>query len=216
MKIALALCVCGLVAWVAAVRLASSAEPKSAVPEPTPGGAPAAVAAEPEVAMAAGDKTSDLVATFYKVLLQKKEPTLQQEKDLFGLESSLRINLLARKKGAETDPVVLNLFRQHRDLFLPLGKWSDEQYAVAIQITSPFVFVRSLARPKVKAPEGSCYVMAMFVHDPRPDRPKNVPPRHRTIIFGIDEGKIDPYEIYMDGFEGEMTGVKFTERVPGK
>jgi hypothetical protein len=188
--------------------LANSAEPKPAASAPTPGGGP--------VADSAGNKPTDLVVSFYKVLLQKQEPTLQQEKDLFGLSSPLRGNLLDRKKGNDADPVVLNLFRQHRDLFLPLGKLSAEDYMTGIQISSPFNFVRSLASPKGKAPEGQAIVMAMFVHDVRSDRPKNVPPRFRTIVFHIEDGKISADGIYLDGFEGQLTLEKFFERVAGK
>ena len=191
MKTFFVLGILGLVAAVAMSRFASSAEPKPSAAAPSPSNDP-----------------TDLVVSFYKVLLQKEEPTLQQEEKLFGLHNPLRGNLLARKKGADTDPVVLQLFRQHRELFLPLGKLSAEDYLSAIQISSPFNFVRSLATIKGKAPDGWAYVMAMFVHDV-----KAKPPRFRTIVFEIEDGKIDPVAICLDGFGGKMILEKFL--VPG-
>jgi hypothetical protein len=178
-------------------RFANSAEPKPRAAEPSPSSDP-----------------TGLVVSFYKVLLQEEAPTLQQEEKLFGLQNPLRNNLLARKKGADTDPVVLQLFRQHRGLFLPLGKLSTEDYLSGIQISSPFNFVRSLATLKDRAPDGSACVLALFVHDLRSDRPKNVPPRFRTIVFDIVDGKIKPGAICLDGFEGQMIQEKFLVPVP--
>jgi hypothetical protein len=181
--------------------------------------APPAVKAAPdptEVPPATVSKLTELVATFYKVLLQKEEPTLQQEKDLFGLDNPLRINLLARKKGVATDPLILNLFRQNRDLFLPLGKLTEEEYRGGIQLTSPFDFVTSLNQIKGKAPEGRGLVMALFVHEVQPDRSKNVPPRLRTIVFSIEGGKIQADAIWLDGFQGPTTFEKFFEMIPDK
>jgi len=147
-----------------------------------------AASAEPKPSAAATSPSSeptDLVVSFYKVLLQKEAPTLQQEKELFGLSSALRTNLLARRKGTDSDPVVLQLFRQHRDLFLPLGKdLTTEDYLAAVQISSPFNFVRSLKGIKDEAPVGRACVMALFVHDV-----KAKPSRFRTIVFDVyDEG----------------------------
>jgi len=185
------LCISGFVACMAMTQIACSAVSKPSAATPSP-----------------SNDSTDLVVSFYKVLLQKEEPTLQQEEKLFGLHDPLRTNLLARKKGADTDPVVLQLFRQHRELFLPLGKLSAEDYLSAIQISSPFNFVRSLATIKGKAPDGWAYVMAMFVHDV-----KAKPPRFRTIVFEIEDGKIDPVAICLDGFGGKMILEKFL--VPG-
>jgi hypothetical protein len=175
-------------------RLAGSGELKPAAAAPLPSSDPVM-----------------LVVSFYKVLLQKEAPTLQQEKELLGLSSPLRANLLARQKGTDTDPVVLQLFRQHRELFLPLGEMSPENYLSAIQISSPFNFVRSLKGIKEKSPAGSAYVMALFVHDA-----KAKPPRFRTVVFEIEGGKIAAGGIYLDGFRGQMTLEKFFEMVPVK
>jgi hypothetical protein len=182
------LCICGFVAWVAMSQFANSAAPKSSSAAPSP-----------------SNELTDIVASFYKVLLQKEPPTLEQEENLFGLRSSLRVNLLARKKGADTDPVVLQLFRQNRDLFLPLGKdLTTEDYMSAVQISTPFNFVRRLETYKEKAPAGRGYVMALFGHDFRVR-----PQRSRTIVFSIEGGKIDPDDIYLDGFQGQLTMEKF-------
>jgi hypothetical protein len=225
MKTLCLLAFCALVALAAMALPANAADPKPATATPAPAdapapaAAPAAVKAAPdptEVPPATVGKLTELVATFYKVLLQKEEPTLQQEKDLFGLDSPLRLNLIARKKGVATEPVILNLFRKNRDLFLPLGKLSDEQYLGAIQLTSPFDFVTSLNQIKGKAPEGWGCVMALFVHELRPDRPKNEKPRFRTVIFSIENGKIQADGIWLDGFQGQLTGEKFLEMVPEK
>jgi hypothetical protein len=186
--------ICCLVATVVMSRLAGSGELKPAAAAPLPSSDPVM-----------------LVVSFYKVLLQKEAPTLQQEKELLGLSSPLRANLLARQKGTDTDPVVLQLFRQHRELFLPLGEMSPENYLSAIQISSPFNFVRSLKGIKEKSPAGSAYVMALFVHDA-----KAKPPRFRTVVFEIEGGKIAAGGIYLDGFRGQMTLEKFFEMVPVK
>jgi hypothetical protein len=190
------LCICGFVAWVAMSQFASSAVPKSSSAAPSP-----------------SNELTDLVASFYKVLLQKEAPTLEQEEKLFGLRSPLRLNLLARNIGADTDPVVLQLFRQNRDLFLPLGKGlTTEDYFSAVQISSPFNFVCSLEGAKDKAPE-TAYVMALFVHEVNP---KGVPSRVRTVVFQIEGGKINPGAIYLDGFQGQITLEKFLKTVAVK
>lgn len=49
--------------------------------------------------------------------------------------------------------------------------------------------------------------MALFVDDLEP-KPK--PATLRTVVFSIrDDGKIDPDGIYLNGFEGQLTGEKF-------
>ena len=88
---------------------------------------------------------------------------------------------------------------------------SPENYLSAIQISSPFNFVRSLKGIKEKSPAGSAYVMALFVHDA-----KAKPPRFRTVVFEIEGGKIAAGGIYLDGFRGQMTLEKFFEMVPVK
>jgi hypothetical protein len=228
MKTICLLSVCALTVLAAMALPAIAAEPKPAAATPAPAAtsapatpAPAAVppAAKPEadpmdMPPATVGKLTELVATFYKVLLQKEEPTLQQEKDLFGLDSPLRLNLIARKKGVANEPLILNLFRKNRDLFLPLGKLTDEQYLGAVQLTSPFDFVTSLNQIKGKAPAGRGLVMAMFIHDLRADKDKSMPQRFRTVIFSIEDGKIVADGIWLDGFQGQLTGEKFLERVP--
>ena len=194
MKALVALGFCALVASMVTSPSAASAEPR-----PSPG-APSE-SAEP----------TNLVVSFYRALLQKEAPTLQQEKALFGLSSALRVNLLARRKGTESDPVLLQLFRQHRELFLPLGELSKEEYLAAVQITSPFNFVRSVARIKDKLPTGRAWVMALFVHDA-----KLKASRFRTVLFSIEHGKIKAGEICFDGFQGQMALEKFVETVPVK
>lgn len=187
------LCICGFVAWVAISQIANSAVSKSSSAAPSP-----------------SNEFTDLVVSFYKVLLQKEPPTLQQEEKLFGLHNPLRINLLARKKGVVTDPVVLQLFQQNRDLFLPLGKdLTTEDYFSAVQISSPFDFVSTIGAYKEKAPAGRACVMALFVHDVKAKLG-----RLRTIVFDIEGGKIDPGAICLDGFGGQMIMEKFLVPVP--
>jgi hypothetical protein len=80
-----------------------------------------------------------------------------------------------------------------------------------ITISSPFKWVRSVSAFKDSSPDGSAYVMALFVHD---IHPQGAPPRNRTVVFDIEGGKIRPGSIYLDGFEGPMVQQKFVVPVP--
>jgi hypothetical protein len=184
MKAICVLSVCVLLGlWVSCV--AHSTEPA------TPAAAP-----PPEVG------PTDLVASFYKALLQKEEPTLAQETSLFGETPSFRYKLPAGDQGKATDPVFLRFFRKHREWFLPLGKFVTEQYlSSCVRISSPFRFEGNVQ---------SVFVMAWFVHNATVEDG-----RDRTVVFSFERGKISVPCIRPGGFDGEdvtdkiemMTGV---------
>jgi len=156
----------------------------------TAGSATPATAPPPEVG------PTDLVASFYKALLQKEEPTLAQETSLFGEKPRFRAEMLPGDQGKATDPVILRFFRKHREWFLPLGKLSTEQYMSWVRISSPFNFVRSVQGMAEK--KGREYVMAMFMHDATAKYA-----RERTVVFPFDDGKISAGGICLGGFDGE-------------
>jgi len=184
MRTARLLITCALLAAITCAVLAASAAPAAAPP--------------PEVG------PTDLVASFYKAMLQKEEPTLAQETSLFGERLSLRYDLPAGDQGKDTDPVILRFFRKHREWFLPLGKLSTEQYMSMVQISSPFNFVRgvqSMYDPK----KGSRteYVMAMFDHSATAEDALT-----RTVVFSFERGKISAPCIRLGGFDGDYVMCK--------
>lgn len=148
------------------------------------------------------ETTTEVVVSFYKVLMQKEAPTLEQEKELLTESSGLRKTILSRQKGGENKPVILQLFRQHKDLFLPanMKKLSD------IQVSSPFGFVRNLERTKTHRKVGGCNVMVLFLDK------EAKPARFHSIVFDVSGGKIDPDGISFDGFEGETAYEKFSKK----
>jgi len=182
MRTARLLITCALLAAITCAVLAASAAPAAAPP--------------PEVG------PTDLVASFYKAMLQKEEPTLAQETSLFGEKSSytaaLRNDLPAGDQGKDTDPVILRFFRKHREWFLPLGKLTTEQYLSGVRISSPFKFVRCVQG--MEKNKGSEFVMAMFMHDVTAEYA-----RERTIVFPFEgwNGKISAGGICLGGFDGE-------------
>lgn len=57
------------------------------------------------------DPGTEVVALFYKLLLQTNPPTLEQEKSVFGEEPGLRNYLITHGQGSEGDAVIFALFR---------------------------------------------------------------------------------------------------------
>ena len=174
-----AICVLGVCVilglWVLRVAHSASAAPAAAPP--------------PEVG------PTDLVASFYKALLQKEEPTLAQETSLFGEKPSFRYKLPAGDRGKATDPVFLRFFRKHREWFLPLGKLSTEQYlSSGVRISTPFRFEGNVQ---------SVFVMAWFVHNATAEDG-----RDRTVVFSFERGKISVPCIRPGGFDGESVTEK--------
>jgi hypothetical protein len=139
---------------------------------------------------------TDLVASFYKALLQKEEPTLAQETSLFGEKPRFRLEMLPDDQGKATDPVILRFFRKHREWFLPLGKLSTEKYMSGVRISSPFNFVRTVQGMEEKKSR-EC-VIARFDHDAAAQYA-----RDRTVVFPFEDGKISAGGIELGGFDGE-------------
>jgi hypothetical protein len=152
---------------------------------------------------------SELVAYFYKVLLQKEEPTLVQETILFGKKSLLNYSLIAWKKGKEGEPIILRYLRQHRDWFVPQGQPSAERCITGVRISSPFNFVRNVpdtANMKSHSEHGRCWVMVMFNHD---DSAKFA--SERSVAIPFEEYKIEAEMIELGGFDGKMVGEKLDD-----
>ena len=156
----------------------------------TAGSATPATAPPPEVG------PTDLVASFYKALLQKEEPTLAQETSLFGEEPSyLRYRLPAGDQGKDTDPVFLRFFRKHREWFLPLGKSTTEQHlSSGVRLSTPFRFEGNVQ---------SVFVMAWFVNNVTVEDG-----RDRSVVFSLERGKISVPCIRPGGFDGEDVAAK--------
>jgi hypothetical protein len=145
------------------------------------------------------DPGTEVVDSFYKVLLQKEPPTLEQEKSLFGEQPWFRRYLETRNNESDKDPVILICFRSHKDLFTPANMRSPRQ----IQISSTFCFLRDVEYVKdANAPK--C-VMAMFTDDGNRLRGKNM-----EIIFSITgDGRIEPDAIAFGGFGSKLSGQLF-------
>lgn len=164
----------------------------------------AEVASRPRAATApsAPVDPTELVVSFYKALLQDTPPTLQQEKELFHDGYNLHNFFLKNQKDlkvTDTDPVILTLFRKHKELFLPRN---EDKPLTNIHISSPFNFVRNLERPKGKREDS--YVLAMFNYDKKAESSPCY-----TVVFQIINGRIEPAGICFGGFEGETILNKF-------
>ncbi len=181
----LLVCFCGFCIAGLLVTLAISATPTTS---------PATSTSLP-ITVTSDDPATSLVASFYKALTQKDLPTLEQEHALFKDESAIRASLLAQDKGKDKDPVVLQYFRDHRDIFIPINMKSLSE----VNITTEFHFVRNVERLKDPKKPGNGYVIAQFVHD------RKTASRLRTLVFTFEDGKIDPSAIMLDGFEGKST-----------
>jgi hypothetical protein len=141
---------------------------------------------------------TELVASFYKALLQKEEPTLAQEVSLFGEKPEFgRNSLLPGDQGKVNEPVMLRFFRKHRDWFLPKGKLSMEEYQALVRISSPFNFVRTVQATQEQ--KGLEYVLARFTADVTAEYAQD-----HTVVFPLDNGKISAGSIMLGGFEGKM------------
>jgi hypothetical protein len=164
---------------------------------------------------------TDQVVAFYKALLQKEPPTIEQERAIFTETSVLRHQLVLGKGGPQNTkdiepmkrtpedrkkrlledkqvvaagPVVLKYFREHKNWFLPIGMKTPNE----ISISSLSNFVRSLDHAKDSPKAGSGFVLAVFIHD------RTAPPMQihkRTVVFTLCEGKIVPDGIGLDGFD---------------
>lgn len=159
--------------------------------------APATATSMPITVFPLGDAATDLVASFYKILVQENPPTLKQETDLFVTSSAMRTSLAARRKVAAADPIVLQFFREHKEWFLPANMKSFDE----IMISSSAHFIRSVERAKQQPENGAGFVIVL-VYDKNDHRQVI---RTRTIVFQMAGGKIDPAVIYLDGFGGEST-----------
>jgi hypothetical protein len=144
---------------------------------------------------------SDLVASFYRALVQENPPTYEQETELFS-SSGLRTQAIGKDKVPERSPILLELFRKHKDLFFPKNMKGKKNLEY-VRISSPFKF---LGTPDTMDPsrKGGEYVVALFVDDVEAH-----PARNRSLVFSIDGGKLDGDAIYIGGFDGEMTYEKY-------
>jgi hypothetical protein len=152
------------------------------------------------------EETTEVVVTFYNILLQEEAPTLQQEEELFS-DFAARSRLIAKstEKDAENQPLVLNWCRRNKELFLPVNMKTPGQ----VLISSPFVFARSLDRVRDKTMI-DCYVMVLLA-----DRTE--PARLRTIIFPLGRnGKICPDGITFDSLDGPLLYEKIIEDIGWK
>ena len=139
-----------------------------------------------------GDAGADLVVAFYRALLQKETPTLEQEQALFGgTRDTIRKRLIRDGLGRENEPVILNTFRLHKEKFFPphLRALND------VRIFSSFQQVRMMGESRSLYDHGYGYVQAVFQEAASawPDG------RNRTIVFEILDGKIIPDMIWLDG-----------------
>lgn len=140
--------------------------------------------------------TTDVVARFYEVLLQKEEPTVAQENELFDhAHCGIKVAIGDKLKIPETEPGILQVFRKNKELFLPAGMRSKKE----IIISSPFQLVRNLVEYKDKG--NSSYEIIVLMADRGPDDLAH----SRTVIFSVTGGKINPDSIRTKAADGPMT-----------
>lgn len=141
--------------------------------------------------------TTDTVTSFYKVLLQKEEPTIAQEKELFNCNPSMAVMkgvITDKMQIPATEPGILQVFRTNKELFLPVGMKSTKD----IIISSPFQFVRNLER--YKDSNNLEYDVIALLAERRSDGD-----HFRTVFFSVVGGKINPDAIRVGGYDGPLT-----------
>ena len=142
-------------------------------------------------APSASDPATEVVAMFYQAILRETQPTLNQEHRIFLPDSRLRENLVAVQGYIPEEPVILQLLRKHKDLFLPKGFRGPRQ----LLISSSAAFVRDLERPL--AEQGRRFVVALAFGGQVSDSVET-----REIVFEVEKGRIDPDTISLSGFAG--------------
>jgi hypothetical protein len=142
-----------------------------------------------------------MVVAFYKAIMQEAPPTLEQQDALFANDGvhrgAIQYSLVHAGKGTDKAPLVLQYFREHKDMFLTRN---TDIPLKEVQISCTFDFVRSLDHMKDPKRPGCGSVMAVFLYD-RKAVPPNV--RVRSVVFPLVDGKIDPDAIMPEGFGGE-------------
>lgn len=148
------------------------------------------------------DAGTNVVVSFYRVLLQEQPPTMADEAALLLLTSSPRMYLIEQaRKGTANDPVAMTWFRSHKDWFVPanMGQPGVVELGV-IDVTSTFDFVQVLDRELVqhrRHPDQG-FVLVMF-----PDVFGAQVSHDITIVFSLAGGKIDLDRMQIGGFGGE-------------
>jgi hypothetical protein len=164
----------------------------------------------PDVGLAApallspGAGPTELVAYFYKVLLQKDEPTMAQEVSLFGENPDYRNELPLFDQGKDTVPVLIRFCRKHRDWFLPKGKATADRYLSVIMISTPFTFKRT-AKEDPGHGQTCDFVIVKFDYNLTS---KSHSGREGSVVFPFDNGKISVGGIGPGGFNGDDIGYR--------
>lgn len=170
------------------------------VPSTGPASAPS-----PTTAPSSGDAGTDLVVGFYKALLQETPPTLEQEKSLFNPLPGIRARLVAGGQGKDKDPLILEFFRKNKAIFFP-KKLRSVDSVDDVAVSSTFYWVQNLKRKMETPKKGNGYVLAMFFEDPTADQGQI---KRRTIVFPIEDGKIEAGGIWLDGFGNKLSLEEF-------
>ena len=128
---------------------------------------------------------------------------MKQEKALFVPTPGIRKRFVVAGRGKTTDPVILDFLCKHRELFLPNTK--KKPFVNRVVVSSTFRWVRDLERMRGAGGlfQGECsYVLASLYEDSKakPGKMKN-----RTLVFMLENGKIDPTGILLDGFGGRAS-----------
>ena len=144
-----------------------------------------------------GDAGTDAVAAFYRVLLTDKPATLKEEEAIFLDRSTLRGRLEFAGKGGKTDPVVLQFYKDRREMFIP----KNFKSVGAIQVSSTFNFLTSLKVVKNPPRDGEGEVQVLFVDDVNVRGEANWA---RTVTFRVRDGKINADGTFFDGSRGSL------------
>lgn len=186
--------------------------------------APPLAATQPGPATApAGDPASELVAAFYKAIIQKEPPTREQELALFAEWSTVRARLVLGRRDEPDDepmrrtpeyfkrrrlleaevaaagPVVLTYLRNHKEWFLPYGKKPTN-----VPISSFWRIERDVEELKDPPPpeQGRGWGYVLTLVSDTTERGRVI--RDRMVIFPIRDGKIHVDAIFLNGFGSTM------------
>jgi hypothetical protein len=144
--------------------------------------------------------------SLYRFLMKDAAPTIEQEAKIFDLsECSLNAvrRLLLKGKQEKNAPVLLELFKKNRKLFVG----TEENIRLErIRISAPFRFTQNAAGTQAGVGTQGTYIIAVSTINR-----KSAPSLIHSVVFCISSGRIDADDIYFGGFSGKTAMDYFHE-----
>ncbi|HEY0007191.1 MAG TPA: hypothetical protein VGB55_00575, partial [Tepidisphaeraceae bacterium] len=103
------------------------------------------------------DAGVEVVRHFYRMLLDEKEPTMEDEHALFPRESGIRSRLMIEGRP-EDEPLVCQYFKKQRDRFMPKRE-PDRPLDINITHLFNYSFRFEVDKPQPKEDQGKIQVI---------------------------------------------------------